>query len=254
MKNSLRKSRFKKFIFHKLFLSKLIKGASYVNFLNREEMTNSKFTNSNPIIVGNGVEIPKAALSKTKSSEKYLAFLGRYDVNHKGIDLLLSSINQIKSELRKSRTKIIMHGVTHSNEDDLYINNYVLNNGLNDIVSILGPIKNEEKNKFLSNAAYYILTSRYEGLPLTVLEALANNTPVIVTPETNMVKTVKDNRLGFTVEDSITESDNVSNIGKTILKALEVDSASFYCEDYVRKNLSWEGVYKMHLKNYYEYK
>lgn len=65
-----------------------------------------------------------------------------------------------------------------------------------------------------------VSVSLYEGMPLTVLEALLYGKPCIVTPQTNMAELIKNSHAGW-----VTESDEDS-ISEILYKA---------CVDYKNK-------------------
>ena len=48
----------------------------------------------------------------------------------------------------------------------------------------VGELYEEKKEEFLNGCRIMVLTSRYEGFPMTVLEALSHGNPCIVTPGT----------------------------------------------------------------------
>jgi len=206
--SSFEKSKIKKKLVMKLFLKKLIFKAAAVHFLNENEKDNSYEFYSRSFIVPNGIDIDYEVDKKNK--KKYIAYLGRYDINHKGIDLLLDAIKLIQEELRNREYIIIMHGYDPSNVALSFINDFVTKHNLTDLVCVRGAITNShEKINFLSNASAYILTSRYEGLPITVLEALSVDTPCLVSKGTNMAELIEKNSFGMSC---LSNSDSVKNM------------------------------------------
>ncbi|GAH10210.1 unnamed protein product, partial [marine sediment metagenome] len=62
--------------------------------------------------------------------------------------------------------------------------------GLKNSVKILGPKYGEEKLRYFLACDVFIHTSRFEGMPMAVLEAMALGKPCLVTPGTNMADIV----------------------------------------------------------------
>jgi len=238
-KASFKKSKVKKEAVMSLFLKKLIYKSAAVHFLNVDEKNNSYEYYSNSFIIPNGVCVPDIQIEK-KLDKRYLAFLGRYDINHKGIDILLSAVNVLKSEFRYNNVTLRMHGHDKNSHSIEYIKKYIENNNLSDLVVLKGPIiDNDEKVKYLTNASAYILTSRYEGFPITVLEALSVDVPCLVTKETNVSQLIENNNFGLTCFANV---ESVVDMLRTYLKNSIAGSAFSPSRDYVVDNYSWAVI------------
>ena len=190
---------------------------------------------------------------KNVAKENKIVFLGRYDVHHKGIDTLLASILSSKEIALSFGFKFELRGVSHSPEDDRFISDYIKDNNMNDFVFVGGSIVGDkEKSKFLSSAKFYVLTSRYEGLPITVLESLACGTPVIVSNATNTGSMVENNMLGFVAEDDVV---SISNRISEAIKTSEDEylNLSTRASKYALDNLSWKLIVEKHDINYEKY-
>lgn len=104
----------------------------------------------------------------------------------------------------------------------------------------------------MAKSKYYILTSRYEGLPITVLEALSNGTPVIITPGTNTTKIVTNNNLGYSAQM------DPNSIAENIIKAINLNDREYLtisteCYNYAKKYLNWDNIVREHDNNYGKY-
>lgn len=86
---------------------------------------------------------------------------------------------------------------------------------MEDLIEYKGGIYGDEKERRLREADLFILTSRYEGMPMGVLEALSYGIPCILTPGTNMADEIDDVKAGW-----VSPLD-ASQIARTIKKAVE---------------------------------
>lgn len=78
--------------------------------------------------------------------------------------------------------------------------NLIEKNGLNENIEILGFMDNPLK--LLYSSKVMVMTSRYEGLPMTVLEAMALGVPIVSTPVDGLKEIVFNGENGFLVNDT----------------------------------------------------
>ncbi len=71
--------------------------------------------------------------------------------------------------------------------------------GLADHVELLGWVRGEDKARLLAAATVYLLPSYNEGLPVSVLEAMAAALPIVTTPVGGIPEAVTDGVEGFLV-------------------------------------------------------
>ncbi|WP_157871120.1 MULTISPECIES: glycosyltransferase [Arsenophonus] len=117
-------------------------------------------------IIPNIVEIPKEK-NFLKKSKKVLA-IGRF-VEQKGFDLLLSAWSKISTE-GWSLT------IVGDGKDKFLLQKIIKNNELNNV--FLVPFTKKIENHY-KQAEIFILSSRYEGLGMVLLEALSYSIPCI---------------------------------------------------------------------------
>lgn len=86
---------------------------------------------------------------------------------------------------------------------------------LNDKVKLTGWIPDEEFLTYLNELKLFVLPSYTEGLPYTILEAMACGTPVLATPVGSIPDVIKDGETGFIMENNSPEC-----IAENIVRAL----------------------------------
>jgi len=199
--------------------------------------------------VPNGVEeeLFKAAekLSPTDlgdfvdNSDLVLGFVGRIDVYIKGLDLLLEALSKVKEKLGGPRCKLLMIGPFHTNRDKKYIVSTIRKLGLQDIVKLPGPKFGQEKWSCFLACDVYVQTSRSEGMPMAVLEAMALGRPCLVTPETRLSDVVCRGG-GWECE---TNPDSIADAIMDIYRAkASLPAIGKRLQDVVRQRFTWPKV------------
>lgn len=115
--------------------------------------------------------------------------------------------------------------------------------GIYDKVTFTGWIPHSEMAGYLNMLKLFILPSHTEGLPGTVLEAMACGTPVLATPVGAIPDIIKNGETGFIMEDNspecITENIvralNDSNLEQITRNARALVEKEFTCEAAVEK-------------------
>ena len=108
-------------------------------------------------------------------------FIGRLDVEQKGLDLLLSAVHQAA---KKASIGVALVGPDW-NGGRARLEARVKELGIDDSVFFNGPAYGMDKYGFLASGDYFIHTSRWEGMAFSVVEALACGKPCLVTAAAN---------------------------------------------------------------------
>ena len=95
------------------------------------------------------------------------------------------------------------------------IERYLEGENLNDKVKLPGWVPREEFLTYLNELKLFVLPSYTEGLPHTILEAMACGTPVLATPVGAIPDVIKDGETGFIMENNSPEC-----IAENIVRAL----------------------------------
>ncbi|WP_018337419.1 glycosyltransferase family 4 protein [Butyricimonas synergistica] len=205
----------KKWIGNLLFFGKFARKALAIQYLTENEYKESGDKwNKNHVIIGNGITLPSNR--KEVFSQKGLkgVFIGRLTLYHKGLDLLVEACNEVQDKLRKAGCSIHIYGQDREGVIE-YLDNYVRKKHLDDIVFYhYGAVFGTEKEKVLLDNDFFILTSRLEGHPMALIEALSYGLPCLVTQGSNMREEIENVDAGWGAEV------NIDSIAKGLLKIL----------------------------------
>lgn len=212
-KQNYKKGRFKKWIANTLFFNRFIKNANAIIYLNSAERDNCVVNdiNSKSIIIPNGCDKVEFLSKNPPPLPLDILYIGRVDMLHKGNDKLIEAIEILK---REGYDKCKVSVYANPNDPDLPFFKYKIEK-LAGYIEYKGGIYGCEKNDRLRKADIFILTSRYEGMPMGILEALSYGIPCIVTPGTNMVDDICRFNAGW-----VSTFDS-SQIAYTIKKAVD---------------------------------
>ena len=189
----------KKKIAHLIFYNRFIKNSLSIQYLTEQEKIDSeKVFHHSSFIIPNGFSTPKIFKTDFNKDSIKAIFIGRLTTYQKGIDVLIPALGRIKSELKEANFSLDIYGPFHQETEN--IRDLIHSLSLDDIVLLKGEIRGKEKETVINNADLFVLTSRFEGHPMGLIEALAYGLPCIVTPGTNMLAEVKKYDAGWTTE------------------------------------------------------
>ena len=168
----------------------------------------------------------------------HFGFLGRLDIETKGIDIL---INGFETFLENGRDGILHIAGDGMDQDKL--KQIISEKKLDNFVQLHGAIFGEERDQFLARLVYLCLTSRNEGLPGVVLEALAEGVPCIVSPETNMADFIQNHNVGFSLRKN-----KITCLAKALEVALNIRNTKHYFEQcsnatrLIKEEFQWTNI------------
>lgn len=242
---ALAKHRFKKRIALKTVFYHFLKDAKAYQFLNIEEKEKSINGEKN-IIIPNG--IIETNNYRVRKNVKKIVFIGRKDINIKGLDILLDACKIIKNKEKNIDFTVDIYGPEHSKTDNKYINNMIKKYRLESFVANHGPIFGKEKSEVLLQSDCFIQTSRHEGFPMSILEAFTYGLPVLVTEGTNVGNLVEKNNCGWVCKC------NAIQVANLIMKAVEDDIEEKSKNALILvKEFSWSKISKKTITKYKEY-
>lgn len=249
------KSKLKK-IFDFFFGYSILNNASKVIALTAAEANQYMqmgMDESKIVIIPNGINIeefenlPNKGEFKRKYSitdnERIILYLGRIDII-KGIDLLIDSFSDLVNKVDNIRLVV----VGPSSDYLPILKQKVMDLGIADKVLFTGTLYGRDKLESYVDADVYVLPSRYETFPNTVLEAAACGIPVIITDQCGITDIVKG-KLGYVVEF---DEDKLKNAMSKVLSDKDRSiKDSFEGIKFVKEQFNWSTVIKQ-IENTYK--
>jgi glycosyltransferase involved in cell wall biosynthesis len=187
-----------------------------------EEKVKRKFDLKNTVTIHNPYDFSKIEIEKGMSvSEQYIMYFGRFDEKVKNFSLMLEAFHLSKIHLQGYKLLLMGEGpdlgIIQQNIKRLQLDEFI----------IIYPF-NKNPFQYVQQAKFTILTSRYEGFPLSIVESLALGTPVIsVDCDSGPKELIKNGYNGLLVEN------NNSQRLSAAMKQL-VDDTNLY--DFCKKN------------------
>ena len=123
-------------------------------------------------------------------------FCGRYEIEHKGLDLLIAGFALYRRGGGKGQLALIGTGPSRER-----IAAIAAELGVGEWVEVSGPRFGDEKNAVMNDWDFFVQPSRFDGVPLGSLEAALLGLPLIVTAETGLRRQVLSFDAGVPIDD-----------------------------------------------------
>lgn len=188
------------------------------------------------VVIGNGVQSPPSP--NNPSNGKYLAYIGRIEIDQKGLDLLLAAYAQIHEKL-----EMPLHIAGSGPKKEIaHLEKLIDSYGLRGSVQLFGRIEGEKKDEFLRRARVGVLPSRYEAFSLVMLEMMSYGIPVVTfdipgtrwVPEGALVRvpSFDTNALADSIVKLVESGDLRKNVSQQALKYAETRNWDAVAKDY----------------------
>ena len=161
----------------------------------------------NPTVIYN----PLTLVPKSHSNGKTKRFLavGRFSHQHKGFDLLIKAFHIFAQKDNEWKLDIVGEGVEESLYKEL-INKFHLEDRI-----FIHPFTNNIQ-EYYSKAQVYVLSSRWEGFGLVLIEAMAHGLPIISSDLPTSKEIMGDFALYF-------ENENIEDLAQRLEEATHID-------------------------------
>jgi glycosyltransferase involved in cell wall biosynthesis len=158
----------------------------------RDELERFGFDTVTPVVIPNGVDLPKGPVRRASQGVPRILFLGRINWK-KGLDRLIPAMRHLPL------ARLIVAG----NDEEDYtpgLRRTAAELGLGARVEFTGPVPEDAKWDLLRDATLLVLPSYSENFGIVALEAMAVGCPVAVTPEVGLAETVAETESGIVVD------------------------------------------------------
>lgn len=243
-----KKKFFKKFLANNFIFNKIANNALAIQCLSKKEKDLTKMGRKK-IIIPNGIHIPNINRVEKNLNDNGIKFvyIGRLDAYHKGLDLMLEAIKIKERLLLENQAKFFIYGPDGLGRKR-FLEKIIKKLNISNIVTLCDPISGKEKSQVLLEANCFIQTSRFEGMPLGVLEAMSYGIPVLITEGTNFKDFVIDNNIGWAASnDSISIANAIEQV-LTNKSTLHIKGT--LAQSIVKSSYNWDEIAKCTIKLY----
>jgi glycosyltransferase involved in cell wall biosynthesis len=187
--------------------------------------------------VNYGDDLIKKSFDLVKDS--YIVVVSRL-VGHKGIHYLISAYNQLKTK----KKLVIVGGSAFTDKYVNYLKDLAYGN--HNII-FTGYQEGKVLDQLFANAYLVVHPSEFEGLPLTVLEAMSYGKAVLSSDIAENLELVRGH--GFTFRNKSIK-DLALKLERLLANAESVQKTGQESREYVAKNYNWEEVARKTLAVY----
>ena len=241
-----RKKWLKKKIGNFLLFNRYIKNAAAIQCLSLNESEKVRF-DVKKFIGTNGVTVPERRKDCFHRERVEFLYVGRLDAYHKGLDLLLQAVEKKAGILRKHHCCIKICG-PDCDGDFSHVQRLIRENKVMDLVELCPGIYGKDKENALLSADLFVQTSRFEGMPLGILEALSYGLPCLVSRGTTLGERIEENDAGWMAE---TDADSVAAaLERAVSDRARWREMSAHAVEMVKKEFAWDVLSKRAVECY----
>ncbi len=190
----------------------------------------------NPVDIKNILEKKDKPLAKPLKKDKInLIAVGRL-THQKGFDILIDAMANLDERFHLN--------ILGEGDDEKKLKDKIQTLNLSEKVTMLGFCENPYA--FINESDFFILSSRYEGLPNVVLEANACKKPSIAFDMPGgTAEIIVDGKSGILVKEFLAKS-----LSDAIKEAVETDFDKEYIYDFCKENFFVEKIIKEYESNF----
>lgn len=243
----LRKKKQLKQIYATLWERKNIAEAAALHFTSPQEAEVShRFgATTRDLVIPLGVQLPPLPPPGTARQRwgiprdrPLLLYMSRIDPK-KGLDLLLPALAALVEKGVKFH--FVLAGSNPQDPDyEREIQKRIRNSPLNSHAAIAGFVQGEDKFSLLRDADVFVLPSYYENFGIAVAEAMAAQTPVVISDQVHIWPEVEAAQAGWICRCDV--EDLIKALQAAIADPTERQRRGINAENCAAKNYSWDAI------------
>lgn len=245
-KKAQRKKRLKKLMGNLLLFNPFIKNAKAIQCLSNVEMQETVFGNKK-FVGTNGCIIPSKQKQLFSKDIIRFVYVGRLDWFHKGLDIMLDAFKLLMDSPYKDKCELRIYGPDYQGRY-AHVEQMIVERSLGEVVTLNPAVFGTDKEKILLESDIFIQTSRFEGMPMGILEALGYGLPCLVTDGTTLGKYVENNNAGWRAET------NAQSVFEQIVCAINendtLNEKSKNARDMIYQHFAWKKVAEDNIASY----
>lgn len=161
-----------------------------------------KQLNEESVTIENAIGEDFFAVESNRMNSKTILAVGR-ETPQKGFDLLVDAWMKIAHHFPEWKIRIVGDNFTNKAYAD-FVWKKIIDAHLENSIQIIPETKDIKKE--YSEASFFVMSSRYEGLPMVLLEAMATGLPIVSFDcPTGPRQIIKDGKTGYLVENGNVE-------------------------------------------------
>lgn len=245
-KEAQRKKHLKKVAANLLLFDRFTQKAQAIQCLSERELKGTSF-GKRKFIATNGVVIPQKRKESFNKDGVKIVFIGRLDAYHKGLDLLIEAIRLSKPALKETNCRVALFGPDYAGRYE-NVKRLIQENEVQDLVFLNHEIFGDEKINKLLDSDIFIQTSRFEGMPLGILEAMSYGLPCLVTEGTSLGSIISEANAGWVAK---TDAEDIAVcIQKAVFDRSKWMEYGINARKAVQEKFSWDAVAEDTVKQY----
>ncbi|WP_034449971.1 glycosyltransferase [Butyrivibrio sp. AE2032] len=245
-KEAQAQKKLKKTVANILLFNSFTNNALGLQCLSQQEYDTTSF-GRRKFIATNGVTMPGIRKESFRSEGLKLVFIGRLDAHVKGLDILLEAVSKTMDLMKQNHVTLDIYGPDNFGRYE-NMERLIESFGVGEVVTLHHEVLGKDKEDTLLDGDVFVQTSRHEGMPGGILEALSYGVPCLVTRGTNLGEKITETDCGWMAEnnaESVADCIRKAIAGKDTLAAKSANAVRF-----IEENYSWNVVMQKTVEEY----